>query len=400
MPALRGPRRTHGLFIHVECPAAQRRQTGAFDGLPDDVITADQLLQAGNTGAATALLHRHLHGRDYDWFPAEPALIDACTLYATVTTGTVQVAAAAYAHRAARQLHEPHHPRRLAAAHAYGTALHHNDQPAHAAAVRHELLGAYLTAGLAEEAVRAATDLATSQHAAGHCTDAITTIDATWHAWHRDPTLRSDHTTGAALLRAYLLILRGCRRDHDLLTLLRRAEQTEAIETLAATRTTASAQDDSDYVTAHRRDACTHQPQHLNTHHAATRTDSPTGTPIRTRESSDPAPEADNNPIWPDRVPQHIDDPGTHRRPLPQPSFTGYHQRDIESATAHLLSTSEAALLLDPGQTDRTTRDAARQAAVESTAAHLAHRRALRIVGLTLTALITAAGLLTLNLLS
>jgi hypothetical protein len=357
MPVSRGTRRTHALFIHAACPAAQGQPSTSIEDLPDDVIAAGRLLRAGNAGAATALLHRHLDGRDYDWFPADPVLVDACTLYSQLTAGPVQVAAAAYAHRAAGQLHEPHHPRRLAAGHAYGTALHHNDQPEQAAAVRTQLLGIYLTAGLPREAMNAATDLAASQHAAGHCADAIDTVKAAWHAWRHDQPIDSDHATGVAVLRAYLLMLRGCRRDLDLLTLLHQAHPTGAIETLADSRTTASQQNDNDNVTAHRRGVCTHQPQNFAGQDA--------------------------------------------HRPVPPPiSFTGYHQRDIESAVAHLLSTSEAGLLADPARTDPTTRAAAHQAAVASTAAHLAHRRARRSVGQFLAALITAAGLITLHLLT
>ncbi|MBG0569171.1 hypothetical protein [Actinoplanes aureus] len=378
------------MLRHPSRTASAAPCSSGLEDLPDAVITASQLIRAGDTGAAAALLQQHLHDLDFAWLPHDPVLIDACTLYATVTTGTVQLDAAGYAYRASRRLHYPDHPRRLAATQAYGTALHHNDQPGHAVNVRRDRLHTYRTLGRTHDALTTAADLAISLHAGGHCTDAIGTIADAWQTWRHHAT--RDLATGTRLLRTYLLILRGCRYDLDVITLLHQAHHTGTLHALATTRTDDTIQEESDYVTRHCGTVCTQPPQHP----------SPTGAPGhddgQPTAAAPASPDPTAGPV-PDNIGNLLRDvpgrdagPADHRTTALRHPFTGYHQQDIGSALARLLAAPGAMPLLDPAGTDPGTKAAARRSVISFIAAHLGHRRgrraALRTAAVLLPALI------------
>jgi hypothetical protein len=230
---------------------------GGLATLPDDVTAARHLIAAGCHADAARLLAAHLAGLDYSWLPADSLLIDACVLYATHCTARDQLGAARYAYRASRQLHaQPTHPRRLAAARAYGTALHTHGHYREAISVYQELIEANHTLGRPLDILTTAVPLAVNLHAAGRCVEGLQAIADAWHRWQH--TGLNYPGLGQAIAFAYVRMLRACRRDHELLALLHADQHTEAghLLTTAAAEATGNG-----YADHHLATICTHTPQ-------------------------------------------------------------------------------------------------------------------------------------------
>jgi hypothetical protein len=239
------------------CPGRRTPEPGpgGMGTLPDDLTAARHLIAAGCHADAERLLAAHLAGLDYSWLPADPLLIDACVLYATHGTGRDQLGAARYAHRASRHLHaQPTHPRRLAAAHAYGTALHaHYSQ---AVSVYQQLIAASHTLGRPLDLLTTTIPLAVNLHAAGHCVEALQAIGDTWHRWQH--TSLADPGLGRTIAVAYVRMLRACRRDHELLALLHANQHTEAGHLLT---TAVASVTEYGHAERHLATVCSHTPQ-------------------------------------------------------------------------------------------------------------------------------------------
>ncbi|GAA1581103.1 hypothetical protein [Actinoplanes couchii] len=263
-------RRTRLRTVATVCPARRAPAFGrsSLNTLPDDVAAARNLIAAGCSADAVRLLAVHLDGLDYAWLPTDPLLIDACMLYAAHTTGLGQLDAARYAHRASHHLHEqPTHPRRLDAAHAYGTALHAHGRHSEAIVVYQHLLSTYRILSRPLDILTTTISLALNLHAAGHCADALQAITYTWHL--------SQHTTpdatgpGRTIATTHVRMLRACRRDHDLLALLNRHQHTDIADIL----TTAAAETNDDHAYTHAV-VCSHTPD-TDQHPLAQRTPPP-----------------------------------------------------------------------------------------------------------------------------
>jgi hypothetical protein len=237
------------------------------DGLPHDSLAVDELggivmtalglSVTGHHAAAVAVLTPAAETLDHHSEPT-PALIDVSVLYATLCVGPNQLRVAHYAYDASHRLYKCGHPRRLAAADAYGTALHQNGHYEHAIDIRRRLLASYRI-HQPQAALPAAIGLATSLHAASRCTEAHRIIVDAWNRWRDHP--HDDLSTGTSLLRAAIRILRSCRRDLDLIALACRARDTPAWDELIVTRTATLTAADADYIDAHRNALCTHTPQ-------------------------------------------------------------------------------------------------------------------------------------------
>jgi hypothetical protein len=230
---------------------------GGLGTLPGDVTAVRHLIAAGCHADAERLLAAHLAGLDYSWLPVDPLLIDACVLYATHSTGHDQLCAARYAHRASRHLHEqPTHPRRLAAAHAYGTALHTHGHYSEAISVCRQLIAANHMLGRPLDILTTTIPLAVNLHAAGHCVEALQAIDDTWHRWQHSSL--DDPGLGRTIAVTYVRMLRACRRDHELVALLHANQHTEAGYLLTTAATDATEHGHAD---RHLATVCSHTPQ-------------------------------------------------------------------------------------------------------------------------------------------
>ncbi|WIN00083.1 hypothetical protein ACTOB_003764 [Actinoplanes oblitus] len=350
-------------------PVRPQRNSSGLDNLSDAAITARRQIAAGAITDAVTLLAQHLAGRDYAWQPADPAMVDATTLYALHTTGPEQLAAARYAYHGSRRLHprQPHHPRRLDAAHAYGLALHQHTHFEQAIQIRRNLLATYHRLRCPAGILATVTGLAESLHAAGRCPEALRAIAWVWHIHDRN-IIQNNPSTGAAVLGTYLRMLRGCRRDRDLTALLHQAQHHPAWSLLVAARSPALDAADHRAVTAHRSGVCTHTPQPM--------------TAITTLPP--PPPACSPTTVGPrDAPPRRARAAGrrtpaagrdTSRHPL-----AGYPTSDIAGAVGRLLTAPEAQPLLPPARTPHPDDLAAHQHLTGRLTAYLAHRRALRV---------------------
>lgn len=269
-------------------------QTTEVIDLSTALRRANALIRAGERDAAATLLASYLDPLDVDALPADTALIDAFTLYATLLTSEQQISAARYAATASSRLHTPRHPRRRLALQVLGTALQQHGQFTEAIAVRRELLTANRQAGDQVAVLDAQRQLAESLHAAGRCDEAAHSINRAWQEWRRQPASLGGLITGAALLHAYSLVLRGCRRDLELVTLLLHAHTSGALHALATTRRPGSANTDRRYLITHRSTVCTGRPT-LHTSHQPGHRQRPASAdrgPETVHHSADPAPQS------------------------------------------------------------------------------------------------------------
>lgn len=207
----------------------QRGGSVGLDDLPDVVLAARRLLDSNDGGAALRLLHSCLDGLDVAWLPDDPVLVDAYTLYASLAIDDQQMARARYAYDAAGRLHPPHHPRCLAAVAAMAGALQANGDHDSAIEHRRDLVVAYEHLGLRLEALSHRAGLAESLHSAGHCDEAGQVIAGAWDSWRQWPTHNGGAAAGVAILRTYLGILFGCRRQDDVAVVLEQACRSAAV---------------------------------------------------------------------------------------------------------------------------------------------------------------------------
>lgn len=251
-----GHRRCPGLSRHLA-----REATDGLPGLPAAVQRAVRLAAAGQHDAAAALLSCHLDPLDIDWLPADATLAAAYLLYATLITDGRQLPAAQYAAYASRHLYARDDARLRHALRILGLVLHQHALTDEAIAVRRELLAANQQAHDAAGTLHSQRDLAESLHTAGHCDDAVTCIDEAWQTWRQSPGTGGGLSTGTALLRTYLLLLRGCRRDIEVMALLHHGHNTGTLHALATTRTTESSSADGAYIIGHRSTVCARRPR-------------------------------------------------------------------------------------------------------------------------------------------
>ncbi|WP_436528476.1 hypothetical protein [Actinoplanes sp. HUAS TT8] len=358
-------------------PTPPARTTPPPAGTPSElaaaVATALRLSVTAAPGEAAAVLAPHVTGLSLDHVLADADLAETCLLYATVVTGAEQLRAAHLAYHAHHVRYPCGHPRRLAAAAAYGTALHQHGRLPEAIVVRRRVLAGYRT-HQPHNALPAAVALADSLHAIGHCAEAIDLVGTAWDTWRRHP--HADLTTGTTILNAYIRMLRACRHDLSLLALLAQARDTSAWSHRAATHTTEDAAADTTYIDAHRIANCTHTPQLLTGHAEATATLS-----LLPPHRSVPRRTATGEPA-PGRIRRR-------RHPL-----AGYRASDIAAAFSRLLTAPESAILLNPDRPPHPDDAAARHRLTEATAAYLAHRRGLRAALSTAAILLPAAAVL------
>jgi hypothetical protein len=227
------------------------------EGLDSLAMTALRLVVTGRPAEAATLLAPTVETLDHTEVPT-PALIDASILYATLTTGPAQLRAAHYAYHFGHRVFPCGHPRRLAAADAYGTALHQHRRYTEAVAVRCRLLAGYRV-HQPRASLSVAADLAASLHSAGYCREAQLTVCEAWNTWRHHP--HHDVSTGTIILRTTIRLLRSCRRDLDLIAVICQARDTPAWDDLVITHTTTHAAADAAYIDTHRGTLCTHTPQ-------------------------------------------------------------------------------------------------------------------------------------------
>ncbi|MFI1996837.1 hypothetical protein [Actinoplanes sp. NPDC020271] len=342
-------------------PAGTTPPVGDTPGeLADAVATALRLSVTADPGEAAAVLAPHVTGLTLDQVLADAMLAETCLLYATLATGAEQLRAAQLAYHAHHVRYPCGHPRRIAAADAYGTALHQNGLLPEAIVVRRRVLVGYRT-HQPQNALPAAVGLADSLHAIGHCAEAIGIVGTAWDTWRRHP--HADLTTGTTILNAHVRMLLACRQDLSLLALLAQARDTCAWSHRAATLTREETAADTAYIDAHRATGCTHAPQILTGHAEATATGS-LFPPLPQRQ-----PLAGRTPPG---------QPASGRAGRCRHPLAGYRVSDIAAAFSRLLTAPDASILLDPDRPARPDDDAARQRLTEATAACLAHRRGLR----------------------
>jgi hypothetical protein len=147
---------------------------------------AQTLSSAGDLVAARAVLSDALNPVDADPQRASPDLADAASLLARIliALGDPQAARlwAAFAHAAEDRLYGPHDQRTVAAAALHAAVLHRVGNHGRAAQLYHDLVGE-LTAMDGPDSARvlaAEADLATAEHAAGHCTAARARLTEAW----------------------------------------------------------------------------------------------------------------------------------------------------------------------------------------------------------------------------
>jgi len=180
---------------------------------------AQTLSSAGDLVAARAVLADALDPVDADPQRASPDIADAAALLARIliALGDPHDARlwAAFAHAAGDRLYGPHDERTVAAAALHAAVLHRIGNHGRAAQLYHDLVGA-LTALDGPNSARvlaAEADLATAEHAAGHCTAARARLA---DAWARHRQLYGDaNPAGIKMLARLGAMERECGRSTE-----------------------------------------------------------------------------------------------------------------------------------------------------------------------------------------
>ncbi|WIM95028.1 fibronectin type III domain-containing protein [Actinoplanes oblitus] len=150
---------------------------------------AQTLTSAGDLTGARAVLTEVLRSADADPRRATAELAVAAALFARVliALGDPQSARlwAAFAHAAEEQLHGPRDERTIAAAATHAAVLYRVGQYGRAALVYHDLVGelARIDDPEAPRVLAAEADLATAEHAAGHCAAARARLTGAWRRY-------------------------------------------------------------------------------------------------------------------------------------------------------------------------------------------------------------------------
>ncbi|MDI6101211.1 fibronectin type III domain-containing protein [Actinoplanes sp. NEAU-A12] len=180
---------------------------------------AQTLSSAGDLAGARAVLDDVLRSADADPRRATADLAVAAALHARVliALGDPESARlwAAFAHSAEERLHGPRDERTIATAAMHAAVLQRIGQYGRAASVYHDLVGELaLTDGPDSPRVLAAeADLATAEHAAGHCATARTRLA---RAWRRHSRVHGDAApAGIKMLARLGAMERECGHDAE-----------------------------------------------------------------------------------------------------------------------------------------------------------------------------------------
>ncbi|WP_236718257.1 fibronectin type III domain-containing protein, partial [Actinoplanes sp. TFC3] len=147
---------------------------------------AQSLTAEGDLTAARDVLAPALNPAEADPHRATPDLALAAALQARILIALGDPHAArlwaGFAHAAEDRLHGPSDERTIAAAATHAAVLHQIGNYGHAAQLYHELVAQLTTSDgpLSQRVLAAEADLATSEHAAGHCTEARTRLQDAW----------------------------------------------------------------------------------------------------------------------------------------------------------------------------------------------------------------------------
>ncbi|MEU8813456.1 fibronectin type III domain-containing protein [Actinoplanes sp. NPDC048796] len=180
---------------------------------------AQTLTSAGDLVGAQRVLANVLDPAAADPRQASPDLALAAALHARIliALGDVQSARvwAEFAHAAEERLHGPHDERTVAAAATHAAVLQRIGQFGHAARVYRRLVGdlTEIDGPDTPRVLAAEADLATAEHAAGHCGAARGRLSA---AWRRHSRLYGDAApAGIKMLARLGAMERDCGRDAE-----------------------------------------------------------------------------------------------------------------------------------------------------------------------------------------
>src|SRR4051794_441937 len=154
--------------------------------LADLTAQAQTLTSAGDLAGARDMLADALGPADADPQRASPDLALAAALQARILIALGDPHAArtwaGFAHAAEERLHGSQDERTIAAAATHAAVLHRVGNHGRAAQLYHDLVGELtaLDGPLSSRVLAAEADLATAEHAAGHCTAARTRLTDAW----------------------------------------------------------------------------------------------------------------------------------------------------------------------------------------------------------------------------
>ncbi|WP_203828171.1 fibronectin type III domain-containing protein [Actinoplanes palleronii] len=186
---------------------------------PLAVLTAQAqtLTSSGDLSGARAVLSEVLRTADADPRRATAELAVAAALFARVLIALGDPPSArlwaAFAHAAEEQLHGPRDERTIAAAATHAAVLHRVGQYGRAALVYHDLVGelSRIDEQDAPRVLAAEADLATAEHAAGHCAAARARLTGAWRR-HQQKYGESS-PAGIKMLARLGAMERECGRD-------------------------------------------------------------------------------------------------------------------------------------------------------------------------------------------
>ena len=180
---------------------------------------AQTMSTAGDLAGARAVLADVLRTADADPRRATPDLAVAAALHARVLIALGEPESArlwaAFAHSAEERLHGPRDERTIAAAAMHAAVLQRIGQHGRAASVYHDLVGelALLDGPDSPRVLAAEADLATAEHAAGHCSTARTRLA---RAWRRHSRVHGDAApAGIKMLARLGAMERECGHDDE-----------------------------------------------------------------------------------------------------------------------------------------------------------------------------------------
>jgi hypothetical protein len=180
---------------------------------------AQTLSSAGDLVGARAVLATALDPADVDPQRASPDLATAAALHARVLIALGDPHAArlwaAFAHAAEERLHGPQDERTISAAATHAAVLQRVGNYGRSAQLYHDLVGNLTTLDGpdAPRVLAAEADLATAEHAAGHCTAARARLTA---AWRRHRQVYGDDTpSGIKMLARLGAMERECGRVNE-----------------------------------------------------------------------------------------------------------------------------------------------------------------------------------------
>nr|BFE69245.1 hypothetical protein GCM10020092_025460 [Actinoplanes digitatis] len=190
---------------------------------------AQTLTSAGDLAGARELLADVLDPADIDPQRASPDLALAAALQARIliALGDPHGARtwAGFAHAAEERLHGPHDERTVAAAATHAAVLHRVGSHGRAAQLYHDLVGELtaLDGSLSPRVLAAEADLATAEHAAGHCSTARTRLADAWARHHE--TYGDAAPAGIKMLARLGAMERECGRDREAQAHLAQAQE-------------------------------------------------------------------------------------------------------------------------------------------------------------------------------